>query len=59
MNVRDIDIHFDVRMDSHGKDPDSASATMRAYHQLLWSKPLPNGQMMNLTQGKGMDTGRN
>lgn len=53
MELRDIDIHFDVRTDSHGKDPDSASAIMRAYHQLLWSKPLPNGQMMNLTQGKG------
>ena len=53
MELRDIDIHFDVRTDSHGKDPDSASATMKAYHQLLWSKPLPNGQMMNLTQGKG------
>ena len=53
MELRDIDIHFDVRTDSNGKDPDSASATLKAYHQLLWSKPLPNGQKMCLTQGKG------
>lgn len=53
MELRDIDIHFDVRTDSHDKDPDSASTTLKAYHQLLWSKPLPNGKMMSLTQGKG------
>ena len=53
MELRDIDIHFDVRTDSNGKDPDSASATLKTYHQLLWSKPLPNGQKMCLTQGKG------
>ena len=46
MELRDIDIHFDVRTDSYGKDPDSGSPTLKAYHQLLWSKPLPNGQMI-------------
>lgn len=49
MNLKTIDIKFDVRSDSKGKDPDSASATLKAYHQLLWSKPLPNGQVMELT----------
>lgn len=49
MELRDIEIHFDVQTDSHGKDPDSASKTLRVYHQLLWSKPLPNGQEMKLT----------
>ena len=49
MELRDIDIHFDVQTDSNGKDPDSASPTLRTYHQLLWSKPLPNGQEMKLT----------
>ena len=53
MELRDIDIHFDMRTDCKGPDPDSGSPTLKAYHQLLWSKPLPNGQMMNLTQGKG------
>ena len=35
MELRDINIHFDVQTDSNGKDPDSASPTLRAYHQLL------------------------
>ena len=29
-------------------DPDSASATLRKYHQLLWSKTLPIGEKMEL-----------
>lgn len=48
MKLQDINIHFDVRTNSNSKDPDSASKTLKAYHQLLWSKPLPNGQMMQL-----------
>lgn len=48
MELRDIDIHFDVQTDSKGPDPDSGSPTLKAYHQLLWSKPLPNGQEMKL-----------
>ncbi len=39
-----IDISFDVRTDSGGKDPDFASKTLRQYHKLLWSKTLPNGE---------------
>jgi hypothetical protein len=53
MTLQEIDIHFDVRADSNGKDPDSASKTLKAYHQLLWSKPLPNGQVMQLEIDKG------
>lgn len=53
MSFQDIDIRFDMRTDSNGKDPDSASMTMKAYHQLLWSKQLPNGQMMQLEIDKG------
>ena len=48
MRINDIDIYFDVRSDSKGPDPDSGSPTLRAYHQLLWSKPFPNGQKMQL-----------
>lgn len=33
-------------------DPDSASATLRNYHQALWSRELPNGQVMKLEKGK-------
>ncbi|MBO7418934.1 MAG: hypothetical protein J6U14_08385 [Bacteroidaceae bacterium] len=52
MNVVEIDITFDVRADSKGKDPDYASKTLRSYHQLLWSKQLPNGQFMKLEVAK-------
>ena len=48
MNIQEIDIHFDVQTDSNGKDPDYASKTLKTFHQALWSKPLPNGQMMQL-----------
>jgi hypothetical protein len=43
-----IDIAFDFRSDTPGydlgrADPDASSPTLRRYHQLLWSKPLPSG----------------
>jgi hypothetical protein len=45
----DIDITFDVRLDTpEGKDPDVYSKTLRRYHKLLWSKPLPGGQLFEL-----------
>lgn len=43
-----IDTTFDVRTDSGGKDPDRASPTLRRYHQLLWSKPLPGGTVLEM-----------
>ena len=44
-----IDITFDFRSDTpKGKDPDSYSTTLNKYHQLLWSKELPNGERMEL-----------
>lgn len=36
-----------------GSDPDNASPTLREYHKILWSKPLPNGETMNLKPGNG------
>jgi Family of unknown function (DUF6994) len=36
-----INTSFDFRTDAHGKDPDAYSPTLRRYHKLLWSKPLP------------------
>lgn len=53
MGINEINIKYDVRTDSYGKDPDSASATLKRYHQSLWSKPLPNGDKMQLESGKG------
>ena len=32
-------------------DPDSESNTLKKYHQLLWSKQLPNGEFLNLVEG--------
>lgn len=48
-----IDTTFDFYTDANGGDPDSTSPTLRSYHQLLWSKPLPNGQMFNLSKQRG------
>ena len=33
-----------------GNDPDTHSATLRRYHSILWSRELPNGQMMELEE---------
>jgi hypothetical protein len=45
----DIDTAFDFRSDTPpGKDPDAYSKTLRRYHKLLWSKPLPNGEFFGL-----------
>ena len=61
-----IDVNFDFTTDTPnywndfwrdevlgggGNDPDAMSKTLQAYHQYLWSKPLPNGKIMNLKQG--------
>jgi len=48
MEIKRIDITFDTRSDSKGKDPDSASKTLKQYHKLLWSKPLPGGKLFRL-----------
>ncbi|AXI53665.1 hypothetical protein C1J05_03315 [Sulfitobacter sp. JL08] len=36
-----------------GKDPDKYSPTLRQYHQLLWSKPLPSGTEFKLQDEPG------
>lgn len=44
-----IDTEFDVYSDTpSGKDPDSFSPTLRRYHRILWSKPLPSGKPFTL-----------
>ncbi len=44
-----IDTSFDFRTEVlPGQDPDSHSPTLRRYHQLLWSRPLPNGALFGL-----------
>lgn len=47
-----IDTHFNFYSDSNGGDPDSTSPTLRNYHKLLWSKRLPNGNLLELHDDK-------
>ena len=47
-----IDTSFNFYSDSKGRDPDSASPTLRSYHKKLWSKPLPNGKILELRDDK-------
>jgi hypothetical protein len=44
-----IDTSFDFRTDAGGKDPDWSSPTLRRYHKLLWSKALPCGTKLDLS----------
>lgn len=43
-----IDVKFDHRTDSNGKDPDLHSPTLRNHHQELWAKELPSGVRLTL-----------
>ena len=44
-----IDTTFNMYSDTpEGGDPDARSPTLRRYHKLLWSKPLPCGAMFDL-----------
>ncbi len=36
-----------------GSDPDSASPTLQRYHRILWSRELPNGEIIDLQIGSG------
>lgn len=48
-----IDVTFDFRSETpEGGDPDARSPTLRRYHRLLWSKPLPNGVVFDLLDTK-------
>lgn len=48
-----IDTTFDFRSDTPaGKDPDTWSPTLCQYHKVLWSKPLPCGEVFHLDYQK-------
>lgn len=47
-----VDTKFNVYSDAQGGDPDSTSQTLRLYHRILWSKPLPNGKIFELSDNK-------
>ena len=47
---------YDDSVFGSGKnDPDSASKTLKKYHQALWSKELPNGDLLQLEFGDPYD----
>lgn len=66
-----IDVEFDFTSDTKdywkdywtgdpllgcvNQDPDCASKTMQLYHKILYSKPLPNGEIMDLRIGNGAE----
>jgi len=47
-----IDTTFNFYSDANGGDPDSTSPTLRKYHKILWSKPLSNGKIFDLSDNK-------
>jgi len=48
-----FNVSFDFYSDTpNNRDPDSHSPTLKKYHQMLWSKPLPNGHMFELLDTK-------
>ncbi len=49
----ELDVNYDHRLDSDGRDPDSHSPTLKLQHQLLWSKPLPDGTLFDLQPEPG------
>jgi len=69
--IPDIDVRFDFTTDTPrywdrfwengeglgkcSQDPDSHSPTLRRYHRILWSRELPNGEIMDLKEGYGGD----
>src|SRR5690554_3703225 len=46
----DFEFHSDT---PPGKDPDVFSPTLRRFHELLWSKPLPSGARLDLEAEPG------
>jgi len=48
-----LEVGFDMRADTPaGLDPDTYSPTLKRYHQLLWQKPLPSGEVFTLASGE-------
>jgi len=46
--TNNVDVTFDHRLDSGGRDLDKYSPTLKRHHQLLWVKPLPSGELFDL-----------
>ena len=50
-----IDVNFDFRSDANGEDPDTNSPLLKSYHQYLWSKKLPSGNLFLLKNGRASE----
>ena len=50
-----VDTTFNVYSDARGGDPDSTSPTLRKYHKILWSKPLRNGKIFELSDNEAIE----
>jgi hypothetical protein len=47
---RNVDVEFDFRTDTPtNEDPDKLSPTLHRYHKQLWSKSLPSGDPLDLS----------
>lgn len=57
--IKEIDVTFDFTTDTpnywlkYEVDPDNASPTLQRYQKLLWSKKLPNNDILKLEEGYG------
>lgn len=48
MDSKILNVDFDVRSDSNNRDPDGYSLTLNRYHEILWNKNLPNGNLFSV-----------
>ncbi|MCA9340913.1 hypothetical protein KC952_00080 [Candidatus Saccharibacteria bacterium] len=44
----DTSFNFQAAMGDNNRDADKYSSDLQKYHQILWSKPLPNGEIFRL-----------
>ncbi len=44
----EIDVTYNFQAETEPYDADRYSSTLQEYHRILWSKPLPNGEMFEL-----------
>jgi hypothetical protein len=48
-----IDTTYNFQKDTEPRDSDRYSPVLQEYHRILWSKPLPNGEMFKLEKVSG------
>jgi len=48
----EIDVTYNFQAEIEPRDADRYSSRLQEYHRILWSKPLPNGKMFELSKIK-------